>query len=65
VRGDQEEGSIIGRGERGGEEEEEKEKEEFQLKGSENIFNKIIKEKCPNLKKDMPYKGTKSLQDTK
>ena len=50
MRGDQEEGSIIGRGERGGEEEEEKEKEEFQLKGSENIFNKIIKETFPSLR---------------
>ena len=30
------------------------ETEEFQLKGPVNIFNKIIEEKFPNLKKDMP-----------
>ena len=30
--------------------------EELQLKGTENIFNKIIKENFPNLKKDMPMK---------
>jgi hypothetical protein len=30
------------------------EKEEFQLKGPVNIFNKIIKENFPNLKKEMP-----------
>lgn len=29
---------------------------ESQLKNSENIFNKIIEEKFPNLKKDMPVK---------
>jgi hypothetical protein len=28
--------------------------EDFQLKGSANIFNKIIEEKSPNLKKEMP-----------
>ena len=27
---------------------------ELQLKGTENIFNKIIEENFPNLKKDMP-----------
>ena len=32
------------------------EKEESQLKGPENIFNKIIEEKFPNLKKEMPRK---------
>ena len=30
--------------------------EEIQLKGTENIFNKIIEENIPNLKKDMPMK---------
>ena len=30
------------------------EKENFQLKGPENIFNKIIEENFPNLKKEMP-----------
>jgi hypothetical protein len=30
------------------------EKEDFQLKGSVNIFNKIIEENFPNLKKVMP-----------
>jgi hypothetical protein len=29
------------------------EKEDFQFKGPENIFNKIIEENFPNLKKDM------------
>jgi hypothetical protein len=28
--------------------------EDFQLKGSANIFNKIIEENFPNLKKEMP-----------
>jgi hypothetical protein len=30
------------------------EKEDFQLKGPLNIFNKIIEENFPNLKKEMP-----------
>ena len=30
--------------------------EELQLKGIEHIFNKIIEENFPNLKKDMPTK---------
>ena len=30
------------------------EKEDFQLKGPVNIFNKIIEENFPNLKKEMP-----------
>jgi hypothetical protein len=30
------------------------ENEEFQLKGPENIFNKITEENIPNLKKEMP-----------
>jgi hypothetical protein len=30
------------------------ENEDFQLKGTANIFNKIIEENFPNLKKDMP-----------
>ncbi|KAL6093590.1 hypothetical protein STEG23_012833 [Scotinomys teguina] len=29
---------------------------EYQLKGTENIFNKIIEEKFPNLKKEPPIK---------
>ena len=29
---------------------------ELQLKGPENIFNKIIEENFPNLKKDIPMK---------
>ena len=32
------------------------EEEELQLKGPENIFNKIIEENFPNLKKDIPMK---------
>ena len=30
------------------------ENEDFQLKGPANIFNKIIEQKFPNLKKEMP-----------
>ena len=30
--------------------------EELQIKGSENIFNKIIEENFPNLKNDIPMK---------
>ena len=30
------------------------EKEDFNLKGLANIFNKIIEENLPNLKKEMP-----------
>ena len=30
--------------------------EEYQLKGPENIFNKIVEENFPNLKKDIPMK---------
>ncbi|KAL6091389.1 hypothetical protein STEG23_027127, partial [Scotinomys teguina] len=30
--------------------------EEYQLKGTENTFNKIIEEKFPNLNKDIPIK---------
>ena len=32
------------------------EKGELQLKGTENIFNKIIEENFPNLKNDIPMK---------
>ena len=32
------------------------EREELQLKGPGNIFNKIIEENFPNLKKDIPMK---------
>jgi hypothetical protein len=31
-----------------------KEGEDFQIKGPVNIFNKIIEENFPNLKKEMP-----------
>ena len=31
--------------------------EEWQIKGPENIFNKIIEESFSNLKKDIPIKG--------
>ena len=40
------------------------ENEDFQLKGPANIFNKIIEENFPNLKKDMP-EHTRSLQNSK
>ena len=40
------------------------ENEDFQLKGPAHIFNKIIEENFPNLKKDMPmtYKKPTELQ---
>ena len=46
--------SIIGIGE----------SEDSQLKGPVNIFNKIIEENFPNLKKDA-HEHTKSLQNSK
>jgi hypothetical protein len=36
------------------------ENDDFQLKGPANIFNKIIKENFPNLKKEMPM----NIQET-
>ena len=33
--------------------------DDSQLKGPENIFNKIIEENFPNLKKEMPIKAQK------
>ena len=33
-----------------------KEEEDFQLKGPESMFNEIIEEKFPNLKKERPIK---------
>jgi hypothetical protein len=36
------------------------ENEDFQLKGSENVFNKIIQENFPNLKKEMDLKVQES-----
>ena len=45
------------------------ENEHFQLKGTANIFNKIIEENFPNLKKDMPmiiqeaYRTTNRLDE--
>ncbi|KAL6073605.1 hypothetical protein STEG23_027906 [Scotinomys teguina] len=36
--------------------------EEYQLKGTENIFNKIIEENFPNLKKEIPMKVQKAYR---
>jgi hypothetical protein len=41
------------------------EREEMQVKGICNIFNKIITENFPNLEKVLPHSGIGSLQDTK
>ena len=47
------------------------ETEDFQHKGPENIFNKIIEENFPNLKKEMPmniqeaYRTSNSLDQKK
>jgi hypothetical protein len=42
------------------------ENEDFQLIGTANIFNKIIEENFPNLKKEMPiHEHTRSLQNSK
>jgi hypothetical protein len=41
------------------------EKEDFQLKGPVNIFNKIIEENLPNLKKGDAHEHTRSLQNSK
>jgi hypothetical protein len=41
------------------------ENKDSQLKGPVNIFNKIIEENFPNLKKGMPMKHTRSLQNSK
>jgi hypothetical protein len=38
------------------------EKEDFQLKGSVNIFNKIIEENLPNLKKEMNVNTQKAYR---
>jgi hypothetical protein len=38
--------------------------EDFQIKGPANIFNKIIEEKFPNLKNDMPM-NIQDLQNSK
>ena len=38
---------------------------ESQFKGTENIFNKIIEEKFPNLKKEIPVKIQEVLQNIK
>ena len=40
------------------------ERKETQVKGTENIFNKIIEENFPNLKKDA-YRSTRDMQNTK
>jgi chromosome segregation ATPase len=39
--------------------------EDVQLKGPANIFNKIIEENIPNLKKEMPMNIQRSLQNSK
>ncbi|MBV2151090.1 hypothetical protein KRZ98_23105 [Sphingobium sp. AS12] len=39
--------------------------EETQLKGAENIFNKIIEENFPNLKKDMSMKVQETYRTLK
>lgn len=36
-----------------------------EVKGSENIVIKIIEQNFPNLKKEVSYQGTRSLQNTK
>ena len=36
--------------------------EELKLKGPENIFNKIIEENFPNLKKDIPMKAQEAYR---
>jgi hypothetical protein len=41
------------------------ENEDFQLKVPVNIFNKIIEENFPNLKKEMPMNIQESLQNSK
>jgi hypothetical protein len=41
------------------------ENEDFQLKGPSNIFNKIIEENFPNLKKEMPKNIQESLHNSK
>jgi hypothetical protein len=40
-------------------------KEDFQLKGPVNIFNKIIEENFPNLKKEMPMNIQKAYRTPK
>jgi hypothetical protein len=39
--------------------------EDSQLKGPVNIFNKIIEENFPNLKRSLSHKHKRSLQNTK
>ena len=41
------------------------ENEDFQLKGPVNIFNKIIEENFPNIKKRDAHDHTRSLQNSK
>ena len=41
------------------------ENEDFQFKGPANIFNKIIEENFPNLKKRDAHEHTRSLQNSK
>jgi hypothetical protein len=42
------------------------ESEDSEVKGPSNVFNKIIEENLPNLKKEMPMnKHTRSLQNSK
>ena len=41
------------------------EEKELQLKGTENLFNKIIEENFPLTKERYAYEDTRSLQNTK
>jgi hypothetical protein len=41
------------------------EEEDFQLQRPVNIFNKIIEENYPNLKKEMPNGHTRSIHNSK
>ena len=42
-----------------------KENEDFQLKSLENVFNKILKENFPNLKKEMTVKVQEAYRTEK
>ena len=41
------------------------ESKDSEIKGPVNIFNKIIEENFPDLKKEMPKKHTRKLQNSK
>jgi hypothetical protein len=42
-----------------------KDNEDFQIKGPVNIFNKIIEENFPNLKKEVPKKTQEAYRTPK